>query len=244
MITLKEALKLSKEEIAQLKSELKAKIEANSDLNAYIDVLNVGEGIPIAIKDIILTSDAATALQKMEFVVLQNLFMTPTSQYAHVILPTVAYGEETVTFTSLERRIQLAQKAVEPPGGLTSAWRQVVEVADRLGTRWRYDSSADVMKEIARAVPFYEGASYENLAREYGRQWPCTHDRPLGTPYLFDDGQRVQPSLSFAPLAQLPARPGEEELGQFVVVNRIDIRWIRNPDVHRPFHRLCHLFCG
>jgi len=153
------------------------------------------------------TSDAATALQKMEFVVLQNLFMTPTAQYAHVILPTAAYGEETVTFTSLERRIQLAQKAVEPPGGLTSAWRQVVAVAELLGTKWRYNSAADVMQEIGSVIPFYEGASYENLARDYGRQWPCTHDRPLGTPYLFEDGQRGQASFSFAPLAQLPA-PG------------------------------------
>jgi predicted molibdopterin-dependent oxidoreductase YjgC len=111
-----------------------------------------------------------------------------------------------VTFTSLERRIQLAQKAVEPPAGLTSAWRQVVEIADRLGTRWQYNSSADVMKEIGSVVPFYEGASYENLAREYGRQWPCTHDRPLGTTVLFDDGHRGQPAaFSFAPLAQLPA---------------------------------------
>jgi predicted molibdopterin-dependent oxidoreductase YjgC len=143
----------------------------------------------------------------MEFVVLQNLFMTPTAQYAHVILPTAAYGEETVTFTSLERRIQLARKAVEPPGGLTSAWRQVVEVAELLGTTWRYNSADDVMQEIGSVIPFYEGASYENLARDYGRQWPCTHDRPLGTLYLFDDGQRGQASFSFAPLAQLPA-PG------------------------------------
>ena len=147
--------------------------------------------------------DASVALQKMEFVVLQNLFMTPTAQYAHVILPTAAYGEETVTFTSLERRIQLAQKAVEPPSGLTSAWCQVVEVAGRLGVEWHYDTSSDVMNEIGRIVPFYEGASYENLAQHYGRQWPCTHERPLGTPYLFAD-QRGGRQFSFVPINQLP----------------------------------------
>ncbi len=70
------------------------------------------------------------------------------------------------------------------PAGLTSAWQQIVQVASRLGANWSYNNSADVMKEIGRAVPFYEGANYENLAREYGRQWPCTNDRPLGTPYL------------------------------------------------------------
>lgn len=147
--------------------------------------------------------DASVALEKMEFVVLQNLFMTPTAHYADVILPTVAYGEETVTFTSSERRIQLAQKAVEPPSGLTSAWCQVVEVAKRLGVKWDYETSSDVMKEIGRVVPFYEGASYENLARHYGRQWPCTHDRPLGTPYLFED-QKGSRTFSFASIQQLP----------------------------------------
>lgn len=146
--------------------------------------------------------DASMALQKMEFVVLQNLFMTPTAQYAHIILPTVAYGEETVTFTSLERRIQLAQKAVEPPPGLTSAWCQVMEIAKRLGIKWQYEISSDVMVEIGRVVPFYEGASYENLAHHYGRQWPCTYEHPLGTPYLFVDpkGKRL---FSFAPIRQL-----------------------------------------
>jgi predicted molibdopterin-dependent oxidoreductase YjgC len=147
--------------------------------------------------------DASVALQKIEFVVLQNLFMTPTAQYAHVILPTAAYGEETVTFTSLERRIQLAQKAVEPPSGLTSAWCQVVEIAGRLGVEWHYDTSSDVMNEIGRIVPFYEGASYENLAQHYGRQWPCTHERPLGTPYLFAD-QSGGRQFSFVPINQLP----------------------------------------
>jgi predicted molibdopterin-dependent oxidoreductase YjgC len=146
--------------------------------------------------------DASMALQKMEFVVLQNLFMTPTGQYAHIILPTVAYGEETVTFTSLERRIQLAQKAVEPPTGLTSAWCQVMEVANHLGSKWQYKTSSNVMEEIGRVIPFYEGASYENLASHYGRQWPCTYERPLGTPYLFID-QKEKRMFSFAPIRQL-----------------------------------------
>ena len=137
--------------------------------------------------------DAKTALENMEFVVLQNLFMTRTAEMAHVILPVVAYGEEQVTFTSTERRIQLAKKVVEPPFGLTSAWQQIVQVANRLGANWKYNNSADVMKEISRAVPYYEGASYENLAREYGRQWPCTNDRPLGTPFLFEENSSCGP---------------------------------------------------
>ena len=143
--------------------------------------------------------DAKTALEGMDFVVLQNLFMTRTAEMAHVILPVVAYGEEQVSFTSTERRIQLAKKVVEPPTGLVSAWQQIAQVANRLGANWKYNNSADVMKEIGRAVPSYEAASYENLAREYGRQWPCTNDRPLGTSFLFEEPRPHWP-FKFVPV--------------------------------------------
>jgi predicted molibdopterin-dependent oxidoreductase YjgC len=143
--------------------------------------------------------DAKTALENMEFVVLQNLFMTRTAEIAHVILPVAAYGEEQVSFTSTERRIQLAKKVVEPPKGLVSAWQQIVQVANRLGANWKYNNSSDVMKEIGRAVPFYEAANYENLAREYGRQWPCTNDRPLGTTFLFEETRPHRP-FKFVPV--------------------------------------------
>jgi predicted molibdopterin-dependent oxidoreductase YjgC len=132
--------------------------------------------------------DATEALDALDFVVLQHLFLTETARYADVVLPTVAYGEERVTFTSTERRIQIAEKVSEPPQALASAWEEIVEVANRMGAGWKYDSSADVMEEIGKAVPFYEGATYENLARDYGRQWPCTRDLPLGTPTLFAGG--------------------------------------------------------
>lgn len=160
-----------------------------------------------------ICGDAKTALESMEFVVLQDLFMTRTAETAHVILPVVAFGEEQVSFTSTERRIQLAKKAVEPPPGLSSAWQQIAQVANRLGANWKYTDSADVMKEIGRAVPFYEGANYENLAREYGRQWPCTHDRPLGTSFLFEEARPHLP-FRFAPV-QKPARDMDAAPAEF-----------------------------
>jgi predicted molibdopterin-dependent oxidoreductase YjgC len=132
--------------------------------------------------------DATVTLRKLDLVVQQHLFMTEVASFAHVVLPTVAFGEERVTFTSTERRIQLAEQVVEPPAGLMPAWEQIARFAQRLGADWRYGSSADVMAEIGRAVPEYAGASYDNLARDFGRQWPCTHDRPLGTARSFADG--------------------------------------------------------
>jgi formate dehydrogenase (coenzyme F420) alpha subunit len=140
--------------------------------------------------------DAGDTLKNMEFVVLQNLFMTKTAQFAHVVLPVAAYGEEEATFTSTERRIQRAVKAIEPRFGLPSAWQQVAAVANRMGASWMYCSLDDVLAEIAATVPDYEAVSTENLSRDYGRQWPCTHDRPLGTPRLFTES-KPQRKFSF-----------------------------------------------
>jgi predicted molibdopterin-dependent oxidoreductase YjgC len=131
--------------------------------------------------------DAATTLQQLDLVVVQHLFMTGTAQFAHVVLPVVAFGEEQVSFTSTERRIQIAEQVIDPPPGPLPAWRQITEVAQRLGADWNYGSASEIMEEIGAAVPFYSGASYDNLSREYGRQWPCTKDKPLGTRYLFDE---------------------------------------------------------
>ena len=143
--------------------------------------------------------DVPAVLKQMDLVVVQHLFMTTTAQYAHLILPLVAFGEEQVTFTSTERRIQLADKVIEPPEGPLPAWQQLTRVARALGAPWDYSSAAEVMAEIGQVVPFYSGASYDNLARDYGRQWPCTKDRPLGTRLLFADGLPGQP-FQFEPV--------------------------------------------
>jgi formate dehydrogenase (coenzyme F420) alpha subunit len=132
--------------------------------------------------------DAANVLQQCELVVAQHLFLTESARYAHVVLPTTAFGEERVTFTNTERRIQLAEQVIEPLVGTTPAWQQLTQVAQALGADWKYESASDVMAEIGRVVPFYSGANYPNLAAEYGRQWPCTKDRPLGTRSLFAEG--------------------------------------------------------
>jgi len=143
--------------------------------------------------------DVPAALQQMDLVVVQHLFLTATAQYAHVVLPVVAFGEEEVTFTSTERRIQIASQVIEPPPGPLPAWRQLVRTAQVLGADWDYTSTAAVMDEIGQVVSFYSGASYDNLARDYGRQWPCTKDKPLGTRFLFQEGIPGRP-FKFMPV--------------------------------------------
>jgi formate dehydrogenase major subunit len=149
--------------------------------------------------------DAAEALQRCELVVVQHLFMTDSANFAHVVLPTTGFGEERVTFTSTERRIQIAERVIDPPEGPMPAWEQLTRLARAMGAPWPYESAADVMREIGEVIPFYSGASYDNLARDYGRQWPCTTDRPLGTALLFADAPTDRP-FKFVPVAR-PPRP-------------------------------------
>jgi predicted molibdopterin-dependent oxidoreductase YjgC len=136
--------------------------------------------------------DAPNVLRQYDLVVAQHLFLTESARHAHVVLPTTAFGEEQVTFTNTERRIQLADQVIERLPGTTPAWQQLTQVAQSLGADWKYDSAAAVMDEIGAVVPFYSGANYPNLAAEYGRQWPCTKERPLGTRSLFAHRMPVQ----------------------------------------------------
>ena len=155
-----------------------------------------------------LFGTAESTLPEFDLVIAQYPFLDAPSRFATVVLPTVCFGEEQVTYTSTERRIQLANQVVEPPQGPIPAWLQISELARRMQAGWSFSSSADVMEEIARVVPFYSGVSYDNLSREYGRQWPCTSERPLGTPTLFADEDCT---FKFAPVAKHvpPAGPVE-----------------------------------
>jgi predicted molibdopterin-dependent oxidoreductase YjgC len=153
---------------------------------------------------------AARVLEACELVVVQHVFLSQTARHADVVLPTTAFGEEQVTYTSTERRVQLVAQAVTPPPGVEPAWKQLVQLANALGAGWTYPTAARVMDEIAEVVPFYAGISHGALARGFGRQWPCTPDRPGGTRTLFEHGDEgCAPPHPFL-LASPPARPAEE----------------------------------
>jgi predicted molibdopterin-dependent oxidoreductase YjgC len=149
---------------------------------------------------------AAQTLRQLDLVVVQHLFLTGTAEQAHVVLPVTAFGEEQVTFTSTDRRIQLAARVIDPPPGPRPAWQQIQQLARHLDRPWPYQSAADVMDEIASIIPDYSGANYENLSRQYGRQWPCTKDKPLGTRFLFEEGL-PEHAFHFVPVPRPAAGP-------------------------------------
>jgi predicted molibdopterin-dependent oxidoreductase YjgC len=194
---------------AQLEALWKAKLPAAPGLRA---ASLLADGLTRTVKALWMchydpvsaagVEEARGLFEDFKLVVSQQLFITDAARYADVVLPTTAYGEEQVSFTSTERRIQLAQEVVEPAPGLMPVWQQLTRAARLMGVNWNYERAGDVMEEIGQAVPFYSGASYENLAREYGRQWPCTKDQPLGTRYLFAGSNGAK--FNFAPVAKPP----------------------------------------
>jgi len=124
------------------------------------------------------------ALEALDFLVVQDLFMTETAEYADVVLPAASFLEKEGTFTNSERRIQRVRKVVEAPGEAKPDLEILVNLANRLGLDWEYDGPSDVMWEMAAVTPQYGGVSYRRLDHEGGLQWPCpTEDHP-GTPIL------------------------------------------------------------
>jgi formate dehydrogenase major subunit len=112
------------------------------------------------------------ALKQVEFLVVQDLFLSETAKFAHVILPGASFLEKDGTFTNLERRIQRIRKAVEPPHGVLSDWRVVCEVSNRMGYPMPYRHPSEIMDEIARLTPMCAGVSYDRLDQHAGLQWP------------------------------------------------------------------------
>ena len=161
---------------------------------------------------------AEAALKKLDFLVVQDLFLHETAEIADVVLPAASFAEKDGTFTNSERRVQRIRKAIEPIGESRADWEIVCDVARRVSHRlgmglegqFSYTHPSEIMAEMARVMPILGGISYERLDREGGIQWPCpTPDHP-GTPYLYADSFPRGPRAKFvgfkqaAPAAELP----------------------------------------
>ena len=127
------------------------------------------------------------ALKKLDFLVVQDIFMSETAKFADVVLPAACFAEKDGTFTNTERRVQRVRKAVEPPGEAKEDSWIIIELTKRLGYWMRYDFVEEVFKEAGKIWPALGGMTYKRLDTK-GLQWPCpTLDHP-GTQYLFKGG--------------------------------------------------------
>ena len=128
------------------------------------------------------------ALKKLEFFAAQDMFLTETTRFAHVVLPAASFAEKDGTFTNTERRVQRVRKAIDPVGNSQSDWWITSQIAKRMGSKdFDYTHPSRIMEEISRLTPSYGGITYDRLETA-GLQWPCpTKDHP-GTPILHVDG--------------------------------------------------------
>ncbi|CCA93009.1 formate dehydrogenase subunit alpha [Novosphingobium sp. PP1Y] len=132
------------------------------------------------------TRHVAAGLAAMECVVVQDLFLNETANYAHVFLPGSTFLEKDGTFTNAERRIQLVRKVMEPLNGHAD-WEVVQLVANAMGLGWDYTHPSQIMDEIARLTPTFTGVNYDVLEQRGSVQWPMNDAAPEGTPMMHID---------------------------------------------------------
>ena len=146
-------------------------------------------------------------LEKLDLLVVQDIFLSETAQLADVVLPATSFAEKDGTFTNTERRIQRVRKAVDAPGQSRVDWEIVSDVARRMGYDMNWPDASAIMDEIASVAPIYGGIAYDRVD-DVGLQWPCLDRDHPGTKFLhageFKRGLGKFHPLEFVESKELP----------------------------------------
>ena len=160
------------------------------------------------------------SLANLEFLVVQDIFLTETAKLAHVVLPSASFAEKDGAFTNTERKVQRVRKAVEPPGEARDDWKIIADISSRLGFPMEYENARAIMEEIARVTPSYCGINYDRLEKE-DIHWPCPGTDHPGTPCLHVDqftcGLGVFHPIEYNPPDEVP----DEEFPIFLTTGRV-----------------------
>ena len=124
------------------------------------------------------------AFQKLDFLLVQDIFLTETARLADVVLPATSFAEKEGTFSNTERRVARVRQAIPPVGGSWPDWRIIAELSRRMGYPMDYAGPEAVFEEIRRVTPSYAGITYARLETGGGLQWPCPTTEHPGTVYL------------------------------------------------------------
>lgn len=153
------------------------------------------------------TNHVLHALDHCEFLVVSDLFLTETAEYADVVLPAASFAEKDGTFTNTERRIQRIRRAVSPRGESRPDWQVFLNICQRLGMPKEYPDAKSVFEEIAQVTPSYRGVSYERI-ESVGLQWPCPKKDHPGTSFLHGTriarGRGLFVPVDYAPPMEVP----------------------------------------
>jgi len=155
------------------------------------------------------TAHVEAALSNLDCLVVQDLFLNETSRFAHVFLPGTSFLEKDGTFTNAERRINRVRPAVTSPTGLQE-WEVTLKLAKAMGYEMNYQSSSEIMDEIARLSPSMAGVSFDLLDKHGSVQWPCNEQAPNGTPIMhveeFTHGKGMFLTTDFTPTLERASR--------------------------------------
>lgn len=147
-----------------------------------------------------------SGLANLEFLVVHELFLTETAEYADVVLPAASFAETDGTFTSTERRVQRVRKAIEPLPGQTN-WQTIMALSNRMGYAMNYPDPRAIWDEMASLTPSMAGINYSRM-EEKGMQWPCPNLDHPGTPYLhsgsFSRGKGLFQAIDHIPPGESP----------------------------------------
>jgi formate dehydrogenase alpha subunit len=177
----------------------------------------IGENPMVSDPDL---NHAQKSLENLDFLIVQDIFMTETAQMAHVVLPTTSFAEKEGTFTNTERKVQRVRKAVDPPGSAREDWKILQDLSTRMDYPMSYKNSRAIMEEIAQVTPSYCGINYNRL-RTQGLHWPCTGTDHPGTPCLHMDeftcGLGVFHAIEYIPPAEVP----DQEFPLYLTTGRV-----------------------
>ncbi len=155
---------------------------------------------------------AEEAFRRLDFLVVQDIFMHETAEVADVVLPATSFAEKDGTFTNSERRVQRVRKAVEPIGQSRPDWEIIADLGRRMSRRlgldldheFSYGHPSEIWDEMVALTPTLSGISYDRLEREGGIQWPCPSPGHPGTRYLYERDFPRGPRAKFVPFDQGP----------------------------------------
>jgi formate dehydrogenase major subunit len=177
------------------------------------------------------------ALSSLEFLVVQDIFLTETSEFADVILPATSYLEKDGTFTNTDRRVQLGRKTLEPPGEAREDWRIIQDISNRIGLEMSYESPSEVFDELVSVMPNYAGLNYDNLGLT-GKLYPNPDpEHSDGTVVLFDERFGTDDGKAhLVPAEWLPAKELPDEEYPFVLnTGRLLEHWHTGSMTRRSF---------
>lgn len=167
----------------------------------------------------------ARALKRLDFLVVQDIFMTETARLAHVVLPAASFAEKTGTFTNTERRVQLSGEAIAPLEGVRPDWKIICEISSGADYPMNYQSPIDILDEINRVTPSYEGITYRRLKDSWGLSWPCPNEDHSGTQFLHEN--QFARGLGFFDAKEYipPAEAPDEEYPFTLITGRVGFQF-------------------